>query len=190
MFHNKSPFHRAPLPVYHALGLSIGFWQILLEFNPVDIRNHGVDSWIPAVAAVEEQVLLVRRDSGAVFDKEGVNPMAKIARFGPGSIGQVQSQVQVSMPVTSRHILVCEYHERLVRSNTRIGRYDVVPENRHLSHARFLEIQTDMVGSRPSVVQKRDEPYNASSVSPLACGTEIEIAVCCKREGNFLVRRA
>ena len=33
-------------------GLSIGFRQILLECHPVDIR--GVDSWIPAVAAVEE----------------------------------------------------------------------------------------------------------------------------------------
>jgi len=38
--------------------LSIGFGQIFLEFNPVDIP--GADPWIPAIAAVEEQVLLVR----------------------------------------------------------------------------------------------------------------------------------
>jgi len=40
--------------------LSMGFGQIFLELNPVDIRMHTVDPVIPAVAAVEEKVLLVR----------------------------------------------------------------------------------------------------------------------------------
>jgi hypothetical protein len=37
----------------------MGFGKILLEFNPVDIRIHAVNPVIPAVAAVEEKVLLV-----------------------------------------------------------------------------------------------------------------------------------
>ena len=48
----------APLSVYYAFRLSIGFGKIFFEFNPVDIRT--VLSYIPAVAAVEEQILLVR----------------------------------------------------------------------------------------------------------------------------------
>jgi hypothetical protein len=44
----------------YSFRLSIGFRQIFLEFNPVDIRIHAVDPWIPAVAAVEEKVFLVR----------------------------------------------------------------------------------------------------------------------------------
>jgi hypothetical protein len=51
-------FKGAPLPVYYAFRLSMGFGKILLEFNPVDIRDG--DTSTPAVAAVEEQVLLVR----------------------------------------------------------------------------------------------------------------------------------
>ncbi len=113
-----------------------------------------------------------------MFDKDSIDPRAQISRFGPGSIGQTEGQVQVPMPIPPRHILVCEDHERLVRGNARIGRYDLVPENRHLSHARFLEVQSDMVGSRPSVVQKRDEPYNAVfSVFQLTCGTEVDTVV-------------
>ncbi len=44
----------------------MGFGKMLLELDPVDIR--AVFSGVPAVAAGEEEVLLVRRDPGAVFN--------------------------------------------------------------------------------------------------------------------------
>ena len=51
-------FHSHEHSLIHDLTGTIGIGQIILEFDPVDIR--GVDSWIPAVAAVEEEILLVR----------------------------------------------------------------------------------------------------------------------------------
>jgi len=64
----------------------MGFGQVFLECHPVDIR--AVFSWIPAVTTREEQVLLVRRDPWAMFNVDGVNPRAQIARFRPGAIRQ------------------------------------------------------------------------------------------------------
>ena len=53
--------------------LSIGFGYIFLEFNPVDVRMHTGFPWIPAVTAVEEKVLLVRRDSRSEFNIRRIN---------------------------------------------------------------------------------------------------------------------
>ena len=50
----------APLSVYYAFGLSIGFGQIFLEFNPVDVRRVAIGILPPPVSAGEEEVLLVR----------------------------------------------------------------------------------------------------------------------------------
>ncbi len=156
----------------YSFRLSIGFGQIFLEFNPVDVTR--VDPCIPAVAAVEEQILLVRWDSRSVLNIGRINPRAQISRFGPGSIRQAQGQVQVFMPITSRLIHVGEYHVWLIRSNASIA---------------CREISSDKFGPGPGVAHKRGDPHTAFFGFMLACGTDVDTVIRCYRAYNFFGRR-
>ena len=126
----------------------------------------AVDTWIPGVAAVEEQVLLVRRDSGAVFNIRRINLWAKIPRFGPRSIGSSQDQVQVEMPIPSWLILLLpgSYNKGLIRGRSRIAS----------SH-------WELDNPGPCIVLIRSVKRSAFGSSTM----DVDIIIRCYRTGKF-----
>ncbi len=100
----------------------MGFGQMFLEFNPVDVTRIGSAIHIPPGTAGEEHVFLVRRDPRSDFMIPGINSRPHIPGFGPGPIRLSQGDVQVRFRsgYCSRSNRV-EYQKRPVRGNARMA---------------------------------------------------------------------
>ena len=68
----------------------MGFGQIFLECNPVDVGGVVTRTNTPPITAVEEHVFLVRGDPRSVLIIPGIDLWTHIAGFGPGTIGSSQ----------------------------------------------------------------------------------------------------
>ena len=135
------------------------------EFDPVDVTR--VDSWIPAFTAVEEEILLIRRDSRSVFIILGINLWTHIPGLGPGPIRPSQGEVQVRFrSELCSWFNGVEHHKGFIWGNSRtVASY--------LAH-----LQRDHHSLSPGVVYKRGNHKRASSVWYLVA-VEVDTVVRC-----------
>ena len=100
----------------------MGFGQMFLEFNPIDVSRICRGIQIPPGTAGEEHVFLVRGDPRSDFMIPGINPRAHTMRFGPGPIRPSQREVQVrGCSALGSRLNGIEDQEGLIRGNARMA---------------------------------------------------------------------